>query len=91
MHHFTSTTAVTFRSIQGLTTLLVQQQAALYNLFASLIKDVGFVGPLAHDGVDYLNVADYVVNSCIAAHLSSGQAFVRGLAFWADFIIDKVD
>jgi hypothetical protein len=47
MHHFTSLTAITFCTIQGMSTLLDQQQAALDDLVTSFIDDVGVVGPLS--------------------------------------------
>jgi hypothetical protein len=47
MHHFTTRTAITFRSIQGLTTLADRQQAALNDLIGYFIGDVGVTGPLS--------------------------------------------
>jgi hypothetical protein len=46
MHHFTTRATITFRSIQGLTTLVFQQQNALDNLIASFIDDGGMIGSL---------------------------------------------
>jgi hypothetical protein len=48
LHHFTSLTANKFRMIQGLLTLLNQQQAAL--------DDVGVVGPLSPEVIARLKV-----------------------------------
>jgi hypothetical protein len=45
MQHFTSCTAIAFCSIQGLTALLEQLQAALNDFVASFIDNVGVTGP----------------------------------------------
>lgn len=91
MHHFSSRTAITFRSIQGLATLLYQQKAALDDLVALLIEDVGVFGLLTHDATANFDPADYVINGHFAAHLSSVQEFVNDLASWANSIGDEVN
>ena len=45
MEAFTSHSAKTFRKIQGLTTLILQQDAELEQLIDSYIKEVGAIGP----------------------------------------------
>jgi len=51
MHHFTTRVAVTFYSIQGLTTLVLQQRNAMDNLIASFIDDVGVIRPLTAESI----------------------------------------
>lgn len=70
-------------------TLLNQQQAALVDFVASLIEDVGVVGPLTHDAIANLDAADYDISSHFAVHLSSVQDFVSGLASLADSIVES--
>jgi hypothetical protein len=91
MHHFTFLTAITFRTIQGLSTLLDQQQATLDDLVTSFIDDVGVVGPLSPEAIANLEVLEHVISGRYAIQLSSVQEFVSGLASWADSIVDKVD
>jgi hypothetical protein len=91
MHHFTSLTAITFRTIQGLSTLLDQQQAALDDLVTSFIDDVGIIGPLSPEAIANLEVLEHVISGRYAVQLSSVREFVSGLASWADSIVDEVD
>jgi hypothetical protein len=91
MHHFTSLTAITFRTIQGLSTLLDQQQAVLDDLVTSFIDDVGVIGPLSPEAIANLKVSEHVISGRYAVQLSSVREFVSGLAPWADFIVDEVD
>ncbi|CAN5966279.1 unnamed protein product [Sphagnum jensenii] len=91
MHHFTSLTAITFRTIQGLSTLLDQQQAALDDLVTSFIDDVGVIGPLSPEAIANLEVSEHVISGRYAVQLSSVREFVSGLASWADSIVDEVD
>jgi hypothetical protein len=91
MHHFTSLTAITFHTIQGLSTLLDQQQAALDDLVTSFIDDVGVIGPLSPEAIANLEVSEHVISGRYAVQLSSVREFVSGLASWADSIVDEVD
>ncbi len=91
MHHFTSLTAITFRTIQGLSTLLDQQQAALDDLVTSFIDDVGVIGPLSPEAIANLEVSEHVISGRYAVQLSYVREFVSGLASWADSIVDEVD
>ncbi len=91
MHHFTSLTAITFRTIQGLSTLLDQQQAALDDLVTSFINDVGVIGSLSPEAIANLEVSEHVISGRYAVQLSSVREFVSGLAFWADSIVNEVD
>ncbi len=79
MHHFTSRTTITFRTIQGLTTLLDQQQAALVGLVASLMEDVGVTGPLIVETIVNLDASSHVISGRYAVSLSSVREFVNGL------------
>ncbi|KAH8940421.1 hypothetical protein BDL97_15G087400 [Sphagnum fallax] len=80
MHHFTSRTTITFRMIQGLTTLLDQQQAALVGLVASLMEDVGVTRPLIVETTVNLDASSHVISGRYAVSLSS-----------VDSIVDEVD
>jgi hypothetical protein len=89
MHHFTTRTAITFRSIQGLTTLADQQQAALNDLIGYFIGDVGVTGPLTPESIAALDPATHVVSGRYAVAIVSVQEFLRGLATWVDSLIDE--
>ncbi len=91
MHHFTSRTAITFRTIQGSTTLLDQQQAALVGLITSLMEDVGVTGPLTAEAITNLNASNHVISGRYAIPLSSIHEFVNGLASWVDSILDEAN
>ncbi|KAH9560589.1 hypothetical protein CY35_06G113300 [Sphagnum magellanicum] len=81
MHHFTTRATVTFCSIQGLTTLVLQQRNALDNLIASFIDNVGVTGPLT---------AKSIANIDPSTHVISGQ-FLVGLASWADTLLNEAN
>jgi Na+-transporting NADH:ubiquinone oxidoreductase subunit NqrE len=91
MHHFTSRTTITFRTIQGLTTLLDQWQAALLGLVASLMEDVGVTGPLTTEAIANFDTSSHVIGGRYAIPLSSVHEFVSGLASWVDSIVDEAD
>ncbi len=91
MHHFTSRTAITFRTIQGLTTLLDQQQAALVGLVAFLMEDVGVTGPFIVEAIANLNASSHVISGYYAVPLSYVYEFISGLASWVDSIVDEAN
>jgi hypothetical protein len=91
MHHFTSRTAITFYTIQGLTTLLDQQQTALVGFVASLMEDVGVTGSFTTETIANFNATSHVINGRYAVPLSSIREFVSGLVSWVDSIVDEVD
>ncbi|CAM6020581.1 unnamed protein product [Sphagnum balticum] len=91
MHRFTSRTAITFRTIQGLTTLLDQRQAALVGLVASLMEDVGITGPLTAKAIANLNTSSHVISGRYVVPLCFVCEFVNGLASWVDYIVDEAD
>jgi hypothetical protein len=80
-----------FRTIQGLTTLLDQQQAALVGLVASLMEDVGVTGPFTTEAIVTLDASSHVISGRYAVPLSFIREFVNSLASWVDFIVDEVD
>ncbi|OAE26611.1 hypothetical protein AXG93_4542s1320 [Marchantia polymorpha subsp. ruderalis] len=82
---------VTFRKIQGLSTLLDQHQAALDDIVTSFVDDVGVIGPLSPEAIANFDVSAYVISGRYAFQLSFVREFVSGLAYWADSIVDKVD
>jgi hypothetical protein len=62
MQHFMSRTVITFRSIQGLTTLLEQQQTTLNDLVASFIDDIGVTGLLTIELIGNLDTSTHVIS-----------------------------
>jgi hypothetical protein len=80
MHHFTTRVAVIFRSIQGLTTLVLQQRNALDNLIASFIDDVGVTGLLTAESIANIDPSIHVISGRYAVALSSVREFLVGLA-----------
>jgi hypothetical protein len=91
MHHFTSRTAIMFRMIQGSTTLLDQQQAALVGLVASFMEDVGITGPLTAEAIANLDTSSHVISGRYVVPLSSVCEFINGLASWVDSIVDETN
>jgi len=89
MHDFTTRTVVTFRSIQGLTTLVLQQRNALDNLIASFIDDVGVNGPLTGESFANIDPSTHVISGRYAVALSSVREFLIGLASWANTLLTK--
>ena len=90
MHHFTKRTAITFKSIQGLTRLADQQQAALNRLIDNFIVDVGVTGPHTAESIAALDPSTHVVCGRYAIALESVQEFLCGLATWVDTLINEV-
>jgi len=91
MHHFTTRIVITFCSIQGLTTLVLQQQNALDNLIASFIDDVGVIGLLTTESIANIDPSTHVINGHYAIVLSSVREFLVGMASWVDTLLNKVD
>ena len=89
MEAFTLHSAKTFRKIQGLTTLILQQDAELEQLIASYIKEVGAIGPLTDEAVAALDLSIYVVSGHYAVSLDNVHEFVLGLASWTDVIVSQ--
>ncbi len=83
MHHFTSRTTIMFRTIQGLTTLLDQQQAALVGLVASLMEDVGVTRPLIVKAIANFDARVTSLAAAMQFHcllsVSSSTAWLPGL------------
>jgi len=91
MHHFTTRAADIFRSIQGLTTLVLQQQNAMDNLIASFIDDVGVTGLLTAESIANIDPSTHVISGRYAVALSSVRKFLVGLASWADTLLNEAD
>jgi branched-subunit amino acid transport protein len=89
MHHFTTRTAITFRSVQGLTTLADQQQAALNDLINNFIVDVGVTGPLTAEFIAALDPSTHAISGRYAVAFASVQEFLCGLATWVDTLIHE--
>ena len=71
MHHFTTRAIVTFRFIQGLTTLVLQQQNALDNLIASFIDDVGVIGSFIAKSIANIDPLTHIISGHYAVALSN--------------------
>ncbi len=80
-----------FRMIQGSTTLLDQQQAALVGLVASFMEDVGITGPLTAEAIANLDTSSHVISGRYVVPLSSVCEFINGLASWVDSIVDETN
>ncbi len=91
MQHFMSRTTIAFRSIQGLTTLLEQQQATLNDLVASFINDVGVTGSLTTKSIRNLDTSTHVISGLYAVSRTSVQKFLSGLVNWMDVLIEKAN
>lgn len=61
MHHFTTKVAIAFHTIQGLTTLVLQQQNVLDNLVATFIANVGVIGPLNTESIANVDLSTHVI------------------------------
>jgi hypothetical protein len=71
MQHFMSHTAIAFRSIQGLTTLLEQQQTTLNDLIAFFINDVGVNGLLTTESIRNLDTSTHVISGLYVVSIFS--------------------
>ncbi len=91
MQNFTSRTTIAFRSIQGLMTLLEQQQAALNDFIASFIDDVGVTGLLIIESIGNLDTSTHVINGLYVVFISSVQEFLSILATWMDALIQEAN
>ncbi|CAK9231585.1 unnamed protein product [Sphagnum troendelagicum] len=80
MHHFTSKTVMTFRTIQELMTLLDQQQAALVGLVASFMEDVGVTRSVIAKTIANLDASSHVISGRYAVPLFFVREFINGLA-----------
>lgn len=77
---FTAHSAKTFRKIQGLTTLISQQDAELEQLIARYIEEVGGNRPLTDAAVAALDLFIHVVSGPYSGSLYNVCEFVTGLA-----------
>lgn len=91
METFTSHSAKTFRSIQGLTTLISQQHAELTLLVSNLMEEVGGLGPLSEVGLRELNPALHVSSGKFAVPLAKVEDFLVGLASWVEALLDETE
>jgi hypothetical protein len=74
MQYFMNHTAIAFRSIHGLMTLL-EQKAALNDLVASFIDNVGVISPLTTKLIGNLDTSTHVISGLYAIFISSVQEF----------------
>lgn len=89
MECFTSHSAKTFRKIQGLTTMISQQQAELDLLVSSYVEEIGAIGPLSESTVSGLDPALHVTAGCYAVPLSKVEEFVLGQASWVEDTLNR--
>ncbi len=78
MHHSTIRAAVIFRSIQGLTTRVLQQRNALDNLIASFNDDIGVTGPFTVELIANIDPSTHVISGRYVVVLSSVREFLIG-------------
>jgi hypothetical protein len=87
MRQFMSHTTIAFRSIQGLMTLLEQQQATLNDLVAYFIDDVGVTGPLTTESIGNLDTSTMsLIVSMPSLYPVSKSFWVVWLLGWTHFI-----
>ncbi|CAN5957148.1 unnamed protein product [Sphagnum jensenii] len=77
--------------VQGLTTLVLQQQNALDNLIASFIDNVGVIGPLIAESIANMDPLTHVISGRYAVALSSVREFIVGLASRANTLLNEAD
>jgi hypothetical protein len=71
MQHFMNNIYIAFSSIEGLMTLLEQQQATLNNLVASFIDNVGMISPFTIESIGNLDTSTHVINRLYVISISS--------------------
>jgi hypothetical protein len=92
MNAFTNYTAITFRFIQGATTLLSQQNAAFEKLISTFVDDVGVQGPLSTADIElHEHAGAYVSSGSFSVLKVSIREYLVGLASWVEEIIEKAD
>jgi hypothetical protein len=89
MECFTTHSAKTFRTIQGLTTLIGQQKAELNALVANYVDEIGAVGPLSDNAIAELDPALHAFSGRYAVSLEEVREFLIGLASWVETIVDE--
>jgi hypothetical protein len=88
---FTNRTIVTFRKLQGLTTLVVQQQVELDAFIDSFIDDTGMTSPFTTKSIQDLDQMTHVFNGRYAVFLSNVQELLVGLASWVEGITNEAN
>jgi hypothetical protein len=91
MDAFTNYTAVTFRYIQGATTLASQQDAAFKRLIATFIDDVSVQGPLSPEDIELLDPGAYVSSGLYAVLKICIREYLVGLASWVEQILEETE
>jgi len=86
-----SHTIITFRSIQGLTTLLEQPPATLNDLIASFIDDVGVTSSFTIESIGNLSTSTHGINGLYVVSIFSVQKFLSSLAIWMDALIEEAN
>jgi hypothetical protein len=75
MDDFARRAIVNFRKIQGLTTLMAQQQAEFDALIGFFIDDIRMINPLITELIEVLDLTTHVFNMCYVVFLSNVQEF----------------
>ena len=91
MDAFTNYTAITFRFIQGATTLVSQQNAAFERLIASFVEDVGVQGPLAPADIELLDPGAYMSSGLFTLLKVCIREYLVGLASWVEEILEEAE
>ncbi len=82
---------ITFRKIQRLTTLVVQQQAKLNALINFFIDDIGMSALFAIKSIQHLDQTTHVFSGHYVVSLLNVQEFLVDLASWVEGIINEID
>jgi hypothetical protein len=92
MDRFTSHSATTFRKIQGLTTLVSQQQEELYNLIDELMTEVDATGPHTPEDCKECIDTEHETHVCVGNFIveyDNVREYLVGLASWVEDVLDR--
>ncbi len=89
MDDFTNYNTIIFRKIQGLTTLMAQQQAKFDALVSSFINDIGVIGPLITELIQDQDSTTHVFDGFYVVFLSNFEEFFINLTSWVEGIINE--
>ena len=91
MDCFTSHTAATFRKIQGLTTLVCQQQEQLYELIDTLMEQIDATGPHTQEERENMNHNTNINEGGFMVKRADVKEFLIGLSSWVEELMDDTD
>ena len=91
MQSFTSHSANTFHSIQGMTNMIYQQVARLPQLVQTYVANIRGAGPLTEAHIAELSDDQYVKVGAFAISHQNVLKFVLGLASWVKGTVDALE